>query len=68
MKQTYQSANLGLETRRVKFMKPNKLFVILALCAISLSRLGTVGLYAQTWDVIDETYGNGTGEVSFNAL
>ena len=48
-------------------IKPNRLFVILATFALSLSRVGSGGLSAQTWDVLNETYGSGPGEVSFNA-
>lgn len=47
-------------------MKPSKVFVISALCASSLIRLGTASLHAQTWNVINEIYGNGPGQVSFN--
>ena len=37
MKQTYQSETL--QTSRAKLIKPNKLFVVFALCAISLGRM-----------------------------
>ena len=65
MKQTYQSETLQIGG--AKLLKANKPLVMLALCAISLICLGTVGLHAQPWDVINETYGSGAGEVSFNA-
>lgn len=41
--------------------------VVLATLAVTLGCLGAVSLQPQTWDVLDETYGSGPGEVSFNA-
>jgi hypothetical protein len=48
-------------------MKRNKFLLRVALFAIGLGHLGTACGYAQSWDVMNETYGNGPGEASFNA-
>ena len=51
----------------MKAMNETRASAIVTAVAVGLLGYSLQNAQAQTWNVINETYGNGTGEVSFNA-
>jgi hypothetical protein len=48
-------------------MKPGNTLTLLTALAVGLVSYASNEARAQTWDVLNETYGSGAGELSFNA-
>ena len=48
-------------------MKPGNTLTLMTALAVGLVSYASREARAQTWDVFNETYGSGAGEVSFNA-